>query len=508
MSGSVTNNFSEQVLGLIANVPVKPSDSAAYGQFKATLQQSSSLDVAPEPLQLTGNFGKELAQIQQHSNDKIGTSSGKSGKNLPMELIFSQQSLSELTEIADLEQATLDADLIPESSLTLESNGVDLDGTFSAAVKQEPEFIPGLDWEIPVGPQALLNREINLTTDPTVTDKSASADKLLVQTDKTPAETLVTPSVFLSTSEIESETLVAGKNITNKDSTAVIPATSVAKLSTMQANKTSTTEGFHLSNEKEQAVATAVSQSADKKSPDWLKNGVSAEDEILSEKTKPELSKLSGTSSKQIRAEYLSKNDISPMADWLKKSGQAAKGLSVTNNVSYQQPASELESLLAVSKTPLAANHELSVNSVRPPINVMANSAIQSGLKLQGDFSANLALRVQWVYQQAISSAEILMDPPELGPLSVKLTTNNGETSVLFQVSNPATKEMIEENLAKLKEMLAEQGINLGDAQVEQQQQNDQQENIAGQKSQETSSDSEDPNEQEQIQVRLLDTYI
>ncbi len=508
MSGSVTNNFSEQVLGLIANVLVKPSVSAGYGQFKAMLQQSSSLDAAPEPLLLTGNFGKEFAKIQQHSNDKTGTSSGKSGKDLPMELIFSEQSLSELTEITNFEQATLDADLILENTLTLKSkiisiDGVELDDSFSAAAKQQPEFITGLDWEIPVGPQALLNKEINLTTDSRDMDISASADKLLVQTDTPPAETLVTPGVYLSTSD-------GGKNLTNKDARAVTPAASVVELSMKQANRISAFERFDLSNEKEQAVAPAVSQSLDKQAPDWIKNGVFAEDENFSEKIKPESSKLVRNSSKQISAEYLSKNDISPMAAWLKKSGQAAKVLSATNNDSYQQPATELESLLAVSKTSIVANQEVSVNSVRPAINVMTNSAIQSGLKLQGDFSPNLALRIQWIYQQAISSAEILMDPPELGPLSVKLTTNNGETSVLFQVSNPVTKEIIEENLAKLKELLAEQGIDLGDTQVEQQQQNDQQENVAGQKSQQTSSDGEDQNGQDhdQVQVRLLDAYI
>jgi len=101
------------------------------------------------------------------------------------------------------------------------------------------------------------------------------------------------------------------------------------------------------------------------------------------------------------------------------------------------------------------------------------SSNFHQGLALKSDFSPNLAMRIQWIYQQAISSAEILMDPPDLGPLSVKMQHTGSETSLIFQVSNPQTKEMIEDNLSKLRELLAEQGITLGDTQVQQNQKDD-----------------------------------
>jgi len=105
---------------------------------------------------------------------------------------------------------------------------------------------------------------------------------------------------------------------------------------------------------------------------------------------------------------------------------------------------------------------------------LIASSEFTQGLNLKRQFTPNLAMRIQWMFNQTLSSAEILMDPPEMGPLSVKLQHNNGETSILFQVANLATKEALDDNLSRLKEMLAEQGILLGEAQVQHQEKKDQ----------------------------------
>ncbi|WP_168204211.1 flagellar hook-length control protein FliK [Aliikangiella coralliicola] len=99
---------------------------------------------------------------------------------------------------------------------------------------------------------------------------------------------------------------------------------------------------------------------------------------------------------------------------------------------------------------------------------LQAGSEFNQGLNLKKDFSPNLAMRIQWMFKQALSSAEIMMDPPEMGPLSVKVQQHNGETNIMFQVSNASTREALEENLPKLKEMLQQQGINMGEASVKQ----------------------------------------
>ncbi|WP_196137330.1 flagellar hook-length control protein FliK [Aliikangiella sp. G2MR2-5] len=96
--------------------------------------------------------------------------------------------------------------------------------------------------------------------------------------------------------------------------------------------------------------------------------------------------------------------------------------------------------------------------------------AFPQGLNLRNNFASDLSLRVKWMFRQSLSSAEIMMDPPEMGPLSVKVHHTNGETSILFQVSQQTTKEVIDENLSKLREMLNQQGINIADTEVRHQQ--------------------------------------
>jgi len=182
------------------------------------------------------------------------------------------------------------------------------------------------------------------------------------------------------------------------------------------------------------------------------------------------------------------------------------------NNPTTNFNANELESLSSTAKSIIPISSEIGRSS--PSSQVLPNSNIQSGLALKNNFTPNLALRIKWVYQQALSSAEILMDPPELGPLSVKLTKINGETNILFQVNNPTTKDMIEDNLAKLKDLLAEQNINLGDTQVTQQQKDqngqkaaDENSTIASNSSDDDTLDSENAPDND-TQVGLLDTYI
>jgi len=97
------------------------------------------------------------------------------------------------------------------------------------------------------------------------------------------------------------------------------------------------------------------------------------------------------------------------------------------------------------------------------------NASFTQGLNMKQNFAPNLAMRIQWMLNQSLSSAEIMMDPPDMGPLTVQIKQHKGEPNVMFQVAQSGTKELVEENLSKLKEMLEQQGIDLGEASVEQQ---------------------------------------
>jgi flagellar hook-length control protein FliK len=63
--------------------------------------------------------------------------------------------------------------------------------------------------------------------------------------------------------------------------------------------------------------------------------------------------------------------------------------------------------------------------------------------------------------------ADIQLDPPELGSLQVRLHLKNDQVSVVFNTPHGSVREALEQNMPRLREMFADQGLNLSDSSVE-----------------------------------------
>jgi flagellar hook-length control protein FliK len=81
-------------------------------------------------------------------------------------------------------------------------------------------------------------------------------------------------------------------------------------------------------------------------------------------------------------------------------------------------------------------------------------------------WSNEIGERVVWFGANKIQHAEIELDPPELGPLQVRISTQNDQTSVTFTSHHAAVREVLDQSLPRLKEMFSEQGLNLVQADV------------------------------------------
>ncbi len=77
--------------------------------------------------------------------------------------------------------------------------------------------------------------------------------------------------------------------------------------------------------------------------------------------------------------------------------------------------------------------------------------------------------RIVTMVAENIQQAEIHLDPPELGSLEIKLQVNQEQASVQVQVQTPQVKEVLEANAQRLKDELAEQGLELAGFDVSQQ---------------------------------------
>lgn len=68
-----------------------------------------------------------------------------------------------------------------------------------------------------------------------------------------------------------------------------------------------------------------------------------------------------------------------------------------------------------------------------------------------------------------IRTAEIKLTPADLGPLRVQISIDEGVANITFQAQHAVTREAIEQALPRLREMLAESGLSLGQTDVSEQ---------------------------------------
>lgn len=74
--------------------------------------------------------------------------------------------------------------------------------------------------------------------------------------------------------------------------------------------------------------------------------------------------------------------------------------------------------------------------------------------------------KIVWLAAEKQQVAELHVNPPELGPLHIRLVTDESQASAIFASSHSEVREAVEAALPRLREVLAESGITLGNASV------------------------------------------
>lgn len=74
--------------------------------------------------------------------------------------------------------------------------------------------------------------------------------------------------------------------------------------------------------------------------------------------------------------------------------------------------------------------------------------------------------KVVWMARADQQSAQININPPQLGPVQITLNLNGDQASLAFASPHAEVRQAIESALPQLKEMLASAGINLGQSNV------------------------------------------
>lgn len=142
----------------------------------------------------------------------------------------------------------------------------------------------------------------------------------------------------------------------------------------------------------------------------------------------------------------------------LKPSIESVKSNELTsaNTAPSAQTITETGSIpIAASQTPdNAANAgNISNNTIAAPLGSNA-------------WPAEFAQKITWVSTQQNQIAELHLNPPDLGPMSVVLSISDNQATAVFSSPHSAVRDAIENAMPKLRESMAENGIMLGNASV------------------------------------------
>jgi len=121
-------------------------------------------------------------------------------------------------------------------------------------------------------------------------------------------------------------------------------------------------------------------------------------------------------------------------------------------------------SLLDQHKTSLPA--AIPAGSPAPAQVAQAPAATLEARVGERGWDQGLGDKLIWMAKQNQQVAQLHLNPPELGPLEITLTLNHDHASAQFISGHAQVRDAIEAAMPRLREMLAESGITLGNASV------------------------------------------
>ena len=155
--------------------------------------------------------------------------------------------------------------------------------------------------------------------------------------------------------------------------------------------------------------------------------------------------------------------------------GQIAAPLQPTRQVSDGLDLENLDTgilkeLGRTSTTQSSTTDALTGLSTSAEAKILATSAradlIVSNRVGTPDWSEAIAGRISLMVNQHISSARIHLNPPELGPIEVRVNINNDQASVQFTSPSSQVRDALEQSVPRLREMLEAAGFSLADSGV------------------------------------------
>ena len=133
-------------------------------------------------------------------------------------------------------------------------------------------------------------------------------------------------------------------------------------------------------------------------------------------------------------------------------------------NGTQQSAHNVLQSELVSIDSHMNENNQVRAESTKTQLQFDGADKPVNILKPEGQ--QQLHEKIRWMVNARNSMAEIRLDPPELGSMQVRVNVSGDAASVSFIVQSQHAKDALADAMPRLKDMLAEQGINLGESEV------------------------------------------
>ncbi|RAU16568.1 hypothetical protein DN062_17530 [Nitrincola tibetensis] len=115
-----------------------------------------------------------------------------------------------------------------------------------------------------------------------------------------------------------------------------------------------------------------------------------------------------------------------------------------------------------------ALNGAQQTTSANPATSSVMSESLRPAERLMNPaWAKGMGERAIMMVQQGPKVAEIRLDPPELGSLRIRIHVHAGDqVNISFSAPNANVREVLEQHMPRLREMFAEQGLNLADSSV------------------------------------------
>ncbi len=153
----------------------------------------------------------------------------------------------------------------------------------------------------------------------------------------------------------------------------------------------------------------------------------------------------------------LPKEDASTLAN------RAQYGKATTETV-----AAAKQDLPQTTPTPVvmpAVQQALAANQTQAVFGTTYTDKIQPNVGSAG-WDQAVGNKITWMATGGIQSASLTLNPPDLGPMQVVLNVHNQQADATFITAQPEVKQALEAAMPRLREMMDQAGIQLGQATV------------------------------------------